>query len=186
MSSFRLPADKVPKLLAKHAARYPAAFRAASLKAAHKARTYLVRKSPVDTGEHKNAWQVKDTGALKGVSVENNAPHAGIIEEGARPHQMSAEGIEALTRWVERKLLAKLRVSGPVQQGGRTRRQLNAAAKKANPARSIAFAIANKLAKYGQKGHWTVRDGMPKFSTDFAREMKIEVTRAINEGARGL
>lgn len=62
-------------------------------------------------GMMKNRLKVRRTAT--GAVVTDDAPHAGIIELGARPHPVSREGVEAIARWVKTKLHA---VSGPVRQ----------------------------------------------------------------------
>lgn len=131
---------KLPKLIEK-----------SMRKAAQRGRTILVRRTPVDTGLMKNAWRV-----TKGISVEivNDAPHAGIIEEGARPHKVNRQGIEALTAWAQRKLGASL-----------------------EEARSVAWGIAKKLEKEGQPGKFIVRDALDDLTQATADTVNLELAR---------
>ena len=102
-------------------------------KATQRGRSLLARRTPVDTGHMKNAWRATKTGII------NDAPHAGIIETGARRHKVNRAGIEALAGWAQR-------VLGVDEK----------------EARGVAFAIASKLAKRGQKGKFIVRDALPE------------------------
>lgn len=86
--------------------------RLAVLRGQERGVTLLKRKSPVDQGQYKNAWT-----AVEGKQVLNMAPHAGIIERGAKPHKVSAEGREALAAWVRRVIRP-----GPQKNSARTKR----------------------------------------------------------------
>ena len=59
----------------------------------------LVKKSPVDTGLYAQSWNWDDDG--KNISVGNTAPHAPIIEFGARPF---TPPIKPLLEWAKRVL----------------------------------------------------------------------------------
>jgi len=118
--------------------------------AAQRGRTVLVRKTPVDTGQMKGAWKAgKDY-------IHNDAPHAGIVEKGARPHKVSRAGIESLTEWARRQL------GLPDDQ-----------------AKSVAWAVAKKLEKEGQKGTFFVEELTPKI----AKMLQQEVERRLKAGA---
>lgn len=54
----------------------------------------LKANTPVASGELKNSWKVTNR-----LEVENSAPHAGVIEFGARPHSVSADGIANIKAW---------------------------------------------------------------------------------------
>lgn len=162
--------------------RNEATFRAiaqGALRAAHRGRALLVRESPKDQGQFKASWKVRAGSAAKSgkrsmfrtfkglvgggvrlADVINDAPHAGIIEKGARPHRVSEEGIQALTDWVWRNLRDQLGVvEGPVKRGsgGRTKLVRDA---KMRQARGIAEAIAWKLRTKGQDPQYIVRGNL--------------------------
>lgn len=60
----------------------------------------LVRSSPVDTGQYANSWDVeRDPGVS--VVIGNFAPHAAVIENGARPF---TPPIKPLLEWAKRVL----------------------------------------------------------------------------------
>lgn len=113
-------------------------------------RTLLARRTPVDQGVMKNAWRAAKTGPA---AIVNDAPHAGIVETGARRHKVNRAGIESLLEWAQRKLGAS-----------------------PEEAKGIAFAIASKLAKSGQKGKFIARDALPELrnfvQVAFERELK--------------
>jgi len=67
-----------------------------------------------------------------GAVCYNDSPHAGIVEEGCRPHWMPKDVIEGpLTDWVRRKLEVP-----------------------ADEAQSVAYAIAHKIAEEGMQGRF--------------------------------
>lgn len=115
----------------------------------------LVQRTPSDTGQLKASW--KHTGSRRGRNtheVYNEAPHAGIVEEGARPHAVSYEGRRALYEWASRKF------------SGKTEKELNA----------IVEGIAWKLLHHGQKPTYFVKDALPLLR----RVSTEEVVRAVN------
>ncbi len=208
MSVIYLTAAELPRVLAAHEKTLPKAIQAGIRLAAERGRTHLMRQSPVDLGQYKNSWRVKETGA--GPTIINDSPHAGIIELGARPHKVSREGIEALTAWVLRKLTTSSgKLKGKAKYGptykkpskygpskpsvfGPSKGQSKASQAKAKAARiknladaqkaarGIAFAIAKKLEKEGQKGHFIVDKSMPQLSKFLAAEVARQVAKALN------
>lgn len=189
MSVISISALELPKLLAAHERKMPDAIRAGIRIAAERGRALLVRESPVDQGQYKNSWRVRDGG--NGPEIVNDAPHAGIIEMGARPHGVNRAGIEALTAWALRKLMTgelTSRKSPPVPQrqyknqygtwAARGKRSKTPALEK--EARGIAFAIAAKLKKYGQKGLYIVDRNIPKLSKILAAEVARALKKALD------
>lgn len=195
MTTIHLRPEDLPKLLADHAAKLPKVVGQGLVLAAHRGRTLLVRESPVDQGLFRNSWEVRE--AFFGAVIDNTAPHAGIIEKGARPHKVNREGIDALTKWVLRHLSKsrpKYGPIGPEVYGPTAPKPVKYGptpppvygpkkARAATPrmteaeARSIAFAIAKKLEKHGQLGLGIVEKALPELS----RIAQIEVMRAINK-----
>ena len=145
---------------------------------AQRGRTLIVRKTPTDQGQLRASWSVaggQRTGGLRGrllAELFNDAPHAGIIERGARPHSVNRAGIEALTQWVWR----KRRSFGIVTASGNAARGKKAQAQ----ARAIAFAIARKIAAKGQVGQFFVRKNKPALEKAMIREVR----RALRKSAR--
>jgi hypothetical protein len=164
----------------------------AGVRAAYRGQALLRKRTPVDQGQLKNSWQVHPRpGAREFVTIENRAPHAGIVERGARPHPVSRAGKMALYWWVvrNRKKFSSLRTaggrasrirhriaSGPVQAGGtRPMAQLDPRVM------SIVWGIVKKLEKKGQKPTYFVKNSLPTLEKFFA----IEAQRAVREiGAR--
>jgi hypothetical protein len=185
MTVIHLNPEEVPAVLAGHAKNMPHAFHKAALKAAHRARARLVRESPVYTGQFKNSWKVIDFGSPAGATVRNDAPHAGIIEKGARPHKVSREGFEAIKAWARKKLIGRSSRKNFLAAGGKlSKAALSTTGKKGKhwadvEAERIAWAIVKKLEKYGQKGTVMVQKLMPNFSKWLAVEVSKEVLKVI-------
>jgi hypothetical protein len=96
--------------LRREAKKVPAALSRAAVRAAHRGKSHLVRKTKekgiTDLGQYANSFEVKrGVGDQDLATITNTAPHAGIIELGARPHPVSREGFERIREWVARKML---------------------------------------------------------------------------------
>lgn len=91
-------------------------------------------------GQYYLSFKIRPIGTDGSMEIVNTAPHAGIIELGARPHPVSDEGIEALTRWV----VLKMDVEDDVE------------------AKQIAYNIALKLMHHGQEPTYIFKDEMPR------------------------
>lgn len=129
---------------------------------AMRGRAILVRETPVDQGQLRASWKVRQR-ILGNIIAElfNDAPHAGIVEAGARPHPVNRAGIFALTRWAWR------------NRGLFGLRSLE-------EAQGVAFAVAKKIALRGQVGKFFVRKQMHRIET----AMRREVERSLNKLAR--
>lgn len=125
---------------------------------AKRGRRLLVRRTPVDTGQMKNAWR---TTGLDDFENINDAPHAGIIEGGARPHKVNRAGRLALERWAMRQLGVD-----------------------ANTAKAVAAGTIRKLERFGQKGLFIVRDSLPELREEVAREVIRRVRRQAGRKAK--
>lgn len=98
----KITAAQLPALLQQEVERMPKLIKRAARAAVMRLKSYMVARV--------NALKISDLGTYKRSfvtdenSLTNVAPHAGIVEEGARPHKVSKEGIEAIAKWVRRKL----------------------------------------------------------------------------------
>lgn len=159
--------EKLPRALRGEAARTRQAIKIGAHAAAQRFKARLVARTDelgiTDRGILKNSWRAsagggRDTAgrfmAANGVlaQVYSDAPHAGVVELGARPHAVSAEGLEAIKQWAMRKL-------------GLDEKQAEAA----------AHGIAKKLALVGQKPRYLVRDVLP----DARRYLAEEISRVM-------
>jgi len=137
--------------------------------AAQRVVSYLKSISPVYDGAFRAAWTVlKDSSGM--AQVSNSAPHAGVIEAGARPHAVSAEGREAIREWVRKVVTRVSSLTGPGRGKQGPSRKSSRALTRAEAEGPLAWwvdeiteAIIRKLREKGQKGHWLVRDNLDKF-----------------------
>jgi hypothetical protein len=150
----RIPADALPKALRGEGERVREIIRKAAKAASLRLKTHLVRESDkkgiTHTGVYKGGFRATDN------SVVNDAPHAGIVELGARPHPVSKEGREAIKRWA----MTKLGLS-------------------AEDAESAAWGIANKIRKEGQVGRYVMRDAVP-MALEFYKKELTRLLRAAS------
>jgi len=157
MTSIKIDPKELAVVLRKEDTRLRKAVTQAANAAARRLKTFMVRetdrKGITDRGIYKNSFVVN-----KNV-VSNEAPHAGIVEMGTRPHHVGKEGREALKLWCMRKL--------------------DLSEKEAEAA---SWAIAHKIAAVGTEGRYVFRDALQK-AIAFYRE---ELTRIIkrNKGKK--
>ena len=145
-------------------------------------------------GQFKNSFQV--TRQVNGTTVLlNDAPHAGIVELGARPHPVSEEGIQAITEWVKVKLAEELGPRrSPQQKAGRAGPLTPWADSKFSAAggiydrdaeaRRIAEAIARKIRRHGQRGRFVFKDELPLLTKYLAEEVKRSIAEEAAKGPR--
>ncbi len=167
------------------------AMQKAARAAAQKLKAYLVDE--VDSlgityqGIYRNSFVVK------GNSVSNTAPHAGIIELGARPHAVSEEGFQAIKEWVRVKLLgrppeswtglkkaAKDRIAGKTNNIGGLNALLGVKTED-DEAEGIARAIVAKIRREGQKPRYVMRNALPKASEYFKQEFERVIAESSIE-----
>lgn len=198
----------LPRELQRREGAVRAAARRGARIAAQRAKALLMHRTPVDTGELKSSWKVARTkirGSNEVALIENTAPHAGIVEMGARPHAVSEAGQLAIYEWVKRHFEFRVStVQGPLlpdqkrssivvggisrdssfalRQGERRARKLGGPLGQLEMDSElvrIAEAIVNKLRARGQKPTYFVRDSLP----DLQRFLREEVEREIRAQA---
>jgi hypothetical protein len=183
--------EDVPDQLRRMRGAVGAAIRRGANEGAHRARAILVTRTPTDTGHLRAAWRVVERfGGLP--TVINDAPYAGVVEMGARPHPVSREGIQALVEWVWRHRMSlaggRTGTTALVTRSGRaaampkklTRHGINLV----NEIRGIAFAIAWKLRHYGQKPTYFVRGSLDEVRAALAHEIAAALRRVSAGGGR--
>ena len=191
MSAVRVDPARVGTLFRDLAKAIPEAIHAGTRLAAERESTYLKRKMPVDMGQLKASWAVFDHGPAL-VEVLNSAPHAGIIERGARPHAVSDQGILAIEEWVRRHFKGqartvarervrtwdRLKMGRPPKVGAATDQAIH----------EIAMAIVWKIRHHGQKATWIVRDSLDKavhwLRLEVERQLKL-ATEKVGGGSAG-
>lgn len=165
--------------------RLPLVARAGLRAGAERGMTLLKRRTPTGVmGQMKNAWAIFPWGEL-GWRLDNSAPHAGIVEGGARPHPVSREGVEAIREWVSKILQLGSHLvgpgkgkEGPAQLVGRrlgSRERLSGVYDAEID--SITWAIVNALKVHGQEPKWIVRAVLDTLRR-YAQE---EMARALGE-----
>lgn len=150
--------------------------------AAHRGVALLTRLTPVDEGIMKNAWKVVAGGGETGsVRIENLAPHAGIIEAGARPHPVSEEGRKAIEGWVRRVVLSGYVTNGGLKATGKERK-LTSQEKADADVSAIVARIIWKIRTKGAKGHWIVKDNMEELRAFVFEEIDRYMAKAHGGG----
>jgi hypothetical protein len=160
MSTIRIKPQQHATALRRENERVRKAIRTASYAAAMRFSAHLVNETDArgitDRGAFKNAWRAERT-LDGGATVTNDAPYAGILELGCRPHPVSKLAREHIAAWAVRKL-------GLSQEA----------------AERASWGIAHKIAREGQKPTYMVRDSLPMAAKFFALEMVrvLNATRA--------
>lgn len=157
MATYTIKPDQLQAALAAEGSRHAKAVQNGLAAGARRFEALMVAKTKeakkVDQGQFLAAWETRVRQGS--AEVVNDAPHAGIIELGARPHPVSEEGRANIARWFMRKL------------------GLNEA-----EAKAAASAVARKLRRYGQKGTFIVRDNMDQagklVGTEIARRLRTQ------------
>lgn len=157
-------------------------------------KTRLVRATPVDQGQLRNSWKVSKVsngGGVPDVEILNEAPHAGIVEKGARPHKVSPEGWAAIYQWVLRHRRALGHTTTYRRANGGTGTRVKAHRPKYGDVRTqtdvdpaiaaITWAIVKKIEKYGQAPTYFVRNTLPKVT----EVVQYEVEMRLRNQARG-
>lgn len=144
--------------------------------AALRLKGHLMRRTDelgiTDMAIYKNSFRVvRAKGG--GSAVINEAPHAGIVELGARPHKVSKAGVEAIAGWVRRKLRKKFQPRSAETGHYKTKKFDE------DEAMSIAWAIAQKIRKFGQKPRYVMRDSLPAARQFYAEELSRLMTEGV-------
>lgn len=175
------PAGLVKALRARHRAIEEEILSAVD-SAAQRARGILVRATPTDQGQLRVSWRA--TSAIRSMrkrivaKVVNDAPHAGIVERGARPHPVSQAGQAAIYEWVRRhfRLVGRGRNRKAIPGGKGVRGARARGETMADPRlKRITMAIVMKLRRRGQRPTYFVRDSIPRVR----RAMDAEIKRRL-------
>lgn len=149
-------------------ARHKRAIGRAMLRAAHRGMPIVVKATPSDRGTARAAWQVRKRfnkhGTPIGADLYNSAPHAGILEMGARPHWPP---LMPILRWVVRKFGLQLNQKG--------KRSFESFDEVPYGTYLVARAIQKKIAQKGSKAHRMVGNNLTKLRLIALRETKREL-----------
>lgn len=160
MAVVKVPPGKLGVLIKSRTSRNPAAIMKGLEAAANRGRGVLTEAMPVYKGHLKNAWDVLKPGPRE-VALYNDAPYAGIIERGARPHSVSPEGFAAIREWVRIKI-------------GGSDAEID----------SITHAIVWKFRQVGRRGDFPVRKSMKVLRAIAAKEV-VKALHAHNSAPYG-
>ena len=157
---------KLPTALREREAATKRAIQAGIRSGAERGRGILVNETPVDQGQLRASWKVRRAVAGLEAILLNDAPHAGVIEAGARPHPVSAAGREAIANWA-----------------WRNRRTLGIQTRE--DAVRVAWAIAAKIRREGQVGQFFVRKSLPAVGRALVHEVDRMLRRLANKRTSG-
>lgn len=187
--------EQLPKELARLERSLKQAIGRGARNGARRGRTLLVQRSPKDQGLLKAAWRTtadRPSTARTQVVAEtfNDAPYAGVVEMGARPHPVSEEGQLAIYEWVKRHFgflrtgrgtYTAVRADSAALPG-RLRKKIGGKLgqlKMDLELVKVAEAIIQKIRKHGQRPTYFVRDSLP----DLQRFAADEIVRQLREAA---
>lgn len=174
----RLQAKDLPRAIRQRNKATKRAIAHGALRGAERGRTIIARKTPKSSGQLKGAWRARP-GRLSRfrrtsviATLVNNAPHASVVERGAKPHPVGPEGVKALTEWVwkNRGKFGLVTASGRLSRSKKARERANA----------IALRIAWKIRQKRQTGTFFVKKNRPAIERAGFREVK----RALRRSAR--
>lgn len=167
MPTVPLKPGQLGPALREQAKMFPQAVRRGLIGAARRGQTHMVRKTPTDQGQLRNSWGVRQ---IPEPTLANIAPHAGIVERGARPHPVSDAGMLELEAWA----LRNPEVIAAFQDDGKGRLRTREQA-----ARAAAGAIAWKLRHHGQEPTYFVRNELEALTRYIRPEVIRELERMM-------
>jgi hypothetical protein len=171
-----LELGQLPRILRKHGEEGGKAVARGAMRAAIHAQADLkAAKEPRDRGLFAAAWKIRsDAGTIV---LYNDAPYAGILEAGARPHGVSKEGQALIRAWVIRK--------GVLMVAGRGGREVRVTGRNANRYEKAiddaVWAICAKIKAEGQKPLWVVKKRLPAFSKYLQDEIKEQIEKLLSD-----
>ena len=163
----RVPPGRLGAVLRSRARSAPGVMKDGMFLAAKRGEAQQKSLSPVYDGQYKSAWRAQKT--ANGACLENDAPYAGVIESGARPHAVNREGVDAIREWVRKQLLG---ISASL-------------ADENAEVESITWAIVKRIAEKGQEGKHIVRDSLPKLREWARSEIERRLERNFSKPVGG-
>lgn len=119
-------------------------------KGAHKGKETLKEATPQDTMESSKAWKVKGSPKKNNLRIHNSSPYVGVLELGARPHGVNAEGRASIQAWVLRNLSSDEQEASRITQG-----------------------IIEKIKREGQKGTFFIRLSIPEIGDELTKQITM-------------
>lgn len=170
----------------------------AILEAAALGSELVARSAPVDTGRLKQSVRLRRKGASGHPEIVADAPHAGPVEAGARPHWAP---LRPLIGWVRRKVGAAAKSAGirvPPKVGlyrGRSARAWAAYNRRSRirdayvgGVLKIARQVQLKIAHKGTKPTWFMRRNLPRMGKilgEMLEAAKIKALRDLGNSSSG-
>jgi hypothetical protein len=177
----RLGIDQLPAELARGEKRFERALERGLRRGAERGRAIIVKKTPTDLGQLRASWKVKSAQMV--AELINDAPHAGIVELGARPHAVGPEGWHAIYEWVRRhpemygEKKARTRVSASLSDLA-----TSGPFKGSDPEiTAITNAIVQKIRRYGQKPTYFVRNNLESLKAALIAEVERQLELATKQ-----
>jgi hypothetical protein len=176
--------EQLPAALRRGEKRFERALYRGLRMGAERGRGIIVPRTPTDLGQLRASWKVKAAELV--AELLNDAPHAGIVELGARPHKVSAEGWQALYEWVRRhpELYGQKRPRTKVSATLEQQAQLGPFKGLDPEISSITWAIVKKIQKYGQKPTYFVRNSLEVLRKALQLEVERQLERAVAKGGQ--
>lgn len=174
--------EQLPRELQRVEQRFEKALARGLRMGAERGRAIIVRRTPMDLGQLRASWKVKAHDMV--AELINDAPHAGIVELGARPHKVNAEGWQAIYEWVRRhpELYGASRPRSRVSATTAQQAQLGAFKGLDPEITSITWAIVKKIQKHGQKPTFFVRESLDVLEKALIKEVERQLARATSRG----
>jgi len=145
---------------------------AAQLDSANETLRKVVQTGPVDRGEYKAGWTVRQLIGSNEVQLANDAPYAGVIELGARPFRPP---FAPIFEWVKRKAAALGIVA--LAPGKRFRGSASLTSDEDAAAKKVAWAVVNAIAKRGLPPRYVMRKQLPFAVTALEAAFKRHLIR---------
>lgn len=150
MATIEIPLNKLGEAIGAEPERQMKEIRKATRMGLLRSIPDLVKKSPFDTGHYASSWQFLEN--EKSMIIGNFAPHAAIIEYGARPF---TPPITPLLEWAKRVLGDG---SQPPDYSPRVR--------------SLAYATREKIRLHGMKPRKILEQSIPMILDNIRKEFK--------------
>lgn len=170
--------DQLPKALQRGEEKIRKAMSLGLRMGAERGRAIIVRRTPMDLGQLRASWKVKAHDMV--AELVNDAPQAGIVELGARPHKVNAEGWQAIYEWVRRhpELYGRTRPKKKVSATLAQQVTLGPFGGLDPEITSITWAIVKKIEKFGQKPTYFVMQSLGLLEQALIKEVERQLARA--------
>lgn len=176
--------DQLPRALERGEKRFEKALSRGLRMGAERGRGIMVRRTPLDLGQLRASWKVKAHDMV--AELLNDAPHAGIVELGARPHKVNAEGWQAIYEWVRRHpdLYGQSRPRKKVSASTAQQAALGPFKGLDPEITSITWAIVKKIERFGQKPTFFVLNSLDLLQQALVKEVERQLARAMAKGGQ--